>query len=256
MCVTREVLVTNTGGGAEPKLSDDRQWRWIGNAARSMTSRGLMAVRWLATKAAEQDEKLRVHSINAWKEAAAANSEQNEKVRHEAKKETAANALTDAPVNWEVESTVSAEWPIDQKTGKPVSEYRNPTAYKAAQKAKAIIAAVDPNGERVLATTRERLGCTFWFGVVITLGIWLLSLPWWANRTFTLTDRRVLVRRGIWWKSENSIPLRNIQDVRVSYGPLSGMVAVVSAGGTIVFPPVPVAAAREFADAYARVSAR
>jgi membrane protein YdbS with pleckstrin-like domain len=97
-----------------------------------------------------------------------------------------------------------------------------------------------------------RLGCAAWVIIILLFG-WL-ALPWYFARTYTLTDRRVIVRKGILWKSENSIPLRNIQDVTVSYGPLSGMVIVVSAGGAIVFPPVPVAAAREFADAYARVS--
>jgi len=97
-----------TDSGAEPRFSDDRQWWWTGtewvpasqapepakmapstadggdwiatssdgpskagNAVRNATSSGLKAVGWLATKAAEQDKKMREEN-KAKKDAAAA----------------------------------------------------------------------------------------------------------------------------------------------------------------------------------------
>ena len=84
-------------------------------------------------------------------------------------------------------------------------------------------------GELVLVQARMRLGCIGWFGVVITLG---LSLIWWAAQTFTVTNQRVIMRRGVIWKTEQAIPLGKVQDVVVDRGPLSTLIRLTSAGGS------------------------
>ena len=49
---------------------------------------------------------------------------------------------------------------------------------------------------------------------------WWLFLPiwtWWT-RTFEVTDRRIVIRRGILSKQEHSVRLENIQDVALRRG--------------------------------------
>lgn len=65
----------------------------------------------------------------------------------------------------------------------------------------------------------------------------VLSLRYlrWRYTTFTLTDRRVLVNRGVLSRFSKSIALDRVQDVRVTQGPLArlfraGTVEIESAG--------------------------
>lgn len=55
--------------------------------------------------------------------------------------------------------------------------------------------------------------------------VWLLVGPWWARRHFaslgcTLTERAVVVRAGVIFKREVTIPLDKIQDISLREGPL------------------------------------
>jgi hypothetical protein len=103
-------------------------------------------------------------------------------------------------------------------------------------------------GEQVIAVTRNRLGCSSWVIIILTLGI---PLIWWAARTYTLTNTRVIVRHGIVWKSEQSIPLRNVTDVQITRGPLASIVVVLSAAGAISFGQITHGAAEQIGAAWA-----
>ena len=87
--------------------------------------------------------------------------------------------------------------------------------------------------EQVIKVAREyplRLGCLT--KVVLTGGLYIL---WWATKQLVVTNRRVFWRSGVLGKSERSIPLNQVQDVSVSYGPKGrilgyGDVRIESAG--------------------------
>jgi putative membrane protein len=67
--------------------------------------------------------------------------------------------------------------------------------------------------------------------VLFTTVIGILGLPFWwflgrawASRYFehlscTLTDRALVVRKGVWFRSESTVPLDRIQDVAIRHGP-------------------------------------
>lgn len=65
--------------------------------------------------------------------------------------------------------------------------------------------------------------------VVTVVGVLALPFWWvlgkrWARRYFehlecTLTDRSLLVKKGIWFRSEQTVPLDRIQDVSIRHGP-------------------------------------
>lgn len=62
----------------------------------------------------------------------------------------------------------------------------------------------------------------FWLPVAI---VWIAFLPAYLRRYVAdyeavLTDRRLSIRHGVWWKTQKSIPLEKITDVVVSQGPL------------------------------------
>jgi hypothetical protein len=88
------------------------------------------------------------------------------------------------------------------------------------------------NGERTLVSTREAITLGRWIAVLCTLGLWLL---WWLARVYTVTDRRVIVRRGLIFRSEQSVLLTKVQDVIVNKGPLIAHVRLSSAGGSLGF---------------------
>jgi len=88
--------------------------------------------------------------------------------------------------------------------------------------------------EEVIVTSRQSmLRLAFWLKVIFTLGFYLL---WWTNEALVVTNKRVIYRRVVIGKQEQSIPLGGIQDLNVSYGILGrflgyGDVHIDSAGG-------------------------
>ena len=67
-----------------------------------------------------------------------------------------------------------------------------------------------------------------WLATVIgifLLPLWFIFGPWWARRHYEnlrleVTDRSVIVAKGIVFKQELTIPLDRIQDISVREGPL------------------------------------
>ena len=81
-------------------------------------------------------------------------------------------------------------------------------------------------------------------GEAVAIGIWALSLPVtyfkqrldYEMRWYIVTDRSLRVRAGIWSVQELTMTFANIQDIRISAGPLQRLlgladVRVTSAGG-------------------------
>lgn len=59
---------------------------------------------------------------------------------------------------------------------------------------------------------------------ILALPFWVLLGGRWARRYWehlacTLTDRALVVKKGIWFRSENTVPLDRIQDVSIRHGP-------------------------------------
>lgn len=105
-----------------------------------------------------------------------------------------------------------------------------------------------PEGERVLYQTRERLGMWWWIAFVMIIG--LVTLPWWAARTTTVTSQRVIKRAGLIWRQSQAIPLMKIADVNTVIGPLAASVFLTSAGGpSMIIGPLTKDSARKFAAA-------
>jgi hypothetical protein len=76
--------------------------------------------------------------------------------------------------------------------------------------------------ERVVLTAVPARGPTF-HKYLATLGLYGL---WRKRRTSTVTDRRVLMGRGLVRRTERSIPMRNIEDVVFKRRGLNGWVEV------------------------------
>lgn len=60
---------------------------------------------------------------------------------------------------------------------------------------------------------------------IILLPLWAIVGTWWANRYFNslklhLSDRNVVIKKGIWFRQELTIPIDKIQDISVREGPL------------------------------------
>jgi len=74
----------------------------------------------------------------------------------------------------------------------------------------------------------------FWSGVVtltltmvgiLALPLWAVAGSWWARRHYEslsmeVTDRAVIIGKGVFFKQELTIPLDKIQDISVREGPL------------------------------------
>lgn len=75
--------------------------------------------------------------------------------------------------------------------------------------------------DRVVVIGKETvLTLGFWLKVCFTLGFYLFS---WLGKSLTVTETRVIWRKGLIAKDERSVPLEKVQDVRVSYG-ISGRI--------------------------------
>ncbi len=80
---------------------------------------------------------------------------------------------------------------------------------KADQKKKRTVRGIDVDrGETVLLVARPSIAAV-WYRYVLTLGIYGF---WRRQDVSVLTDRRVLVGKGILRRSERSIPLQSIND--------------------------------------------
>ena len=60
---------------------------------------------------------------------------------------------------------------------------------------------------------------------ILLLPLWVIFGSWWAGRYYAslkmqLTDRNVIIRKGVWFRQELTIPLDKIQDISVREGPL------------------------------------
>ena len=109
-----------------------------------------------------------------------------------------------------------------------------------------------PRGETLLVRTRPRR--SFW-RYVTTAGLFEL-----ARRTtlYRVTDRRVIVDRGVVHRSTESIPLSGIRGMSLVCGPLEGVVHLALDGGAeaarLDVGPLRSATARTFAAAIERAT--
>jgi len=100
------------------------------------------------------------------------------------------------------------------------------------------------NEEVIIRKRESALSLVFWINLVFTLGLYIF---WWLAKSLTVTNRRVVWKKGIIGSKERSVPLRQVQDVSVSYGVIGrllgfGTIMVESAGGPhteIVAPRIP-----------------
>ncbi len=90
----------------------------------------------------------------------------------------------------------------------------------------------------------DALGWVAFAGVVLIFGVWP-TLEWW-KRTYTLTNRRLAMRRGIVRRSGRDIPLDRINDVAFDQGLLDRVfgagtlkVSAASEEGTVVLRDIP-----------------
>ena len=88
--------------------------------------------------------------------------------------------------------------------------------------------------EEVIVRKRETvLSLAFWLKLLLTLGLYLF---WWLAKSLTVTNRRVIWKTGLFGTKERSVPLRQVQDVSVSYGLIGrlfghGTIRIETAGG-------------------------
>ncbi len=68
-----------------------------------------------------------------------------------------------------------------------------------------------------------------WLRWIITLGLYEI---WRRHNQFVVTNRRVIWRKGVFHRSERSIPMRWVQDVTSRKGLMHGWVELSSAGGS------------------------
>ena len=84
---------------------------------------------------------------------------------------------------------------------------------------------------------------------ILTLGLWAI---WRKRHRFILTNQRVIVRKGIVSKSEQTVQLSRIQDVNVMRSLVAGgSISLSSAGGVLsirAIGPLTRAKAAEFAE--------
>ncbi|MBA3999056.1 PH domain-containing protein [Brevundimonas sp.] len=67
---------------------------------------------------------------------------------------------------------------------------------------------------------------------ILLLPFWVLLGGWWASRyhaslSCRLTDRSVVIGKGVFFKQELTIPLDKIQDVSIHEGPLLGALGLL-----------------------------
>jgi hypothetical protein len=95
------------------------------------------------------------------------------------------------------------------------------------------------DGERVLAELRVHwlrfVTLGYFLLVTLTVGVWMLVI-WWvrASRVLTVTNRRIILRRGILSRDEYSMDLRRLTQTRVTQGIFQRMFGI----GTIQFVEV------------------
>ena len=90
----------------------------------------------------------------------------------------------------------------------------------------------------------DTLGWVAFVGVVVVFGLWP-ALGWWT-RTYTLTNERLVTRKGILRRSGRDIPLLRINDVAFEQGILDRLVgagtlrvSAASEEGTAVLKDIP-----------------
>ena len=95
--------------------------------------------------------------------------------------------------------------------------------------------------------TWQPLGTYVAVGVFVVLFIWLVLLPFlrWMTSTYTITDRRIITRKGIINKTGHDLPLRRINNVNYEKSITDRMlgcgslVLETAAGQPLLLPDVP-----------------
>jgi uncharacterized membrane protein YdbT with pleckstrin-like domain len=90
----------------------------------------------------------------------------------------------------------------------------------------------------------DKLGWVAFAGVVLVFGVWP-AITWW-NRTYTLTNERLVTRKGAIRRSGRDIPLARVNDVAFEQGILDRLVragtlrvSAASEDGTVVLRDIP-----------------
>ena len=81
--------------------------------------------------------------------------------------------------------------------------------------------------EKIVWEVRKSATPEVWGKLILSLGLYML---WLRADKCTVTNRKVVHRHGLLNVAEEAIPLERIQDVNSKIGPLTGKVAVSSAG--------------------------
>ena len=68
---------------------------------------------------------------------------------------------------------------------------------------------------------------------IVLLPIWLFVGKWWAQRYYDalrleVTNRNVIIKKGVWFRKELTIPLDKIQDISIHEGPLLKALGLLS----------------------------
>ena len=90
----------------------------------------------------------------------------------------------------------------------------------------------------------DKLGWVAFAGVVLVFGVWP-TITWWS-RTYTLTNERLVTRKGAIRRSGRDIPLARVNDVAFEQGILDRLVragtlrvSAASEDGTVVLKDIP-----------------
>lgn len=87
-----------------------------------------------------------------------------------------------------------------------------------------VLATFDPKLKVYLVLQVGLVMCASIVGI-LTLPLWAVAGPFWANLYFPsiearLGERSLVYRHGVWFRQEMNIPLDKIQDVSLHHGPI------------------------------------
>lgn len=72
----------------------------------------------------------------------------------------------------------------------------------------------------IIRTRESALSLAFWIKLALTLGLYFI---WWRNKSLTVTNKLIIVKKGLLRKTERSIPLKHVLEARVSSGMIGRM---------------------------------
>lgn len=87
--------------------------------------------------------------------------------------------------------------------------------------------------ETVIKVRESWLSLAFWMKLILTLGLYFFH---WLGKSLTVTNRRVIWKKGLIGGTERSVPLEQIQDLTITQGIFGrilgyGNIRVETAGG-------------------------